>query len=62
MPHILMMHLSWAWLVILLHRPFYRPLASMASRAEEGAAPTGYGAALAVKVSLTVLLAQFRMY
>jgi hypothetical protein len=29
LPHILMMHLSHAWLVILLHRPFYRPLHGM---------------------------------
>lgn len=59
-PHILMMHLSWAWLVILLHRPFYRPLAGKSTTpTAESAAPAsstsasvsapGYHAALAVK-------------
>lgn len=38
-PHILMMHLSWAWLVILLHRPFYRPLAGK-STTESSASST----------------------
>jgi hypothetical protein len=29
LPHILQLHLSWSWLVILLRRPFYRPMAGM---------------------------------
>ncbi|KAK8847702.1 hypothetical protein IAR55_005561 [Kwoniella newhampshirensis] len=33
LPHILMLHLSHAWLVILLHRPFYRPLAGLPASA-----------------------------
>lgn len=52
LPHILMMHLSHAWLVILLHRPFYRPLAGHSTEA-----PTAQSnrAAWAVKVSLSSL-------
>ncbi|OCF30960.1 hypothetical protein I316_07366 [Kwoniella heveanensis BCC8398] len=38
LPHILMLHLSHAWLVILLHRPFYRPLAGMPTGAGTGGA------------------------
>ena len=29
LPHILMIHLSHAWLIILLYRPFYRPFAGL---------------------------------
>ncbi|WWC70565.1 uncharacterized protein I206_104516 [Kwoniella pini CBS 10737] len=51
LPHILMMHLSHAWLVILLHRPFYRPLAPLPNGANsDSAAASGTStAAWAVK-------------
>ncbi|WRT67559.1 uncharacterized protein IL334_004531 [Kwoniella shivajii] len=51
LPHILMLHLSQAWLVILLHRPFYRPLAGLPSgSSSDGAIPPGSStAAWAVK-------------
>ncbi|ORY32910.1 fungal-specific transcription factor domain-domain-containing protein [Naematelia encephala] len=38
--HILMLHLSHAWLVILLHRPFYRPLAGLPASASSGTSNT----------------------
>lgn len=47
LPHILMMHLSHAWLVILLHRPFYRPLNNLPGSGELTAVATR--AASAVK-------------
>ena len=50
LPHILMMHLSHAWLVILLHRPFYRPLHGMPGIPGEPNAAANR-AASAVKVS-----------
>jgi hypothetical protein len=50
LPHILMMHMSWAWLVILLHRPFYRPRAGMPGNSTKGQDTASYNAALAVKV------------
>jgi hypothetical protein len=47
-----MMHLSWAWLVILLHRPFYRPFAGLPGKDTKSPNSAGYNAALAVKVRL----------
>ncbi|WWD21795.1 hypothetical protein CI109_106283 [Kwoniella shandongensis] len=51
LPHILMMHLSHAWLVILLHRPFYRPLAGLPASASNSGAVSAQNsnAAWAVK-------------
>ncbi|WWC95840.1 hypothetical protein V866_002707 [Kwoniella sp. B9012] len=51
LPHILMLHLSHAWLVILLHRPFYRPLAPLPTGSNsDNAIPSGTStAAWAVK-------------
>jgi hypothetical protein len=52
LPHILMMHLSHAWLVILLYRPFYRPFAGLLSSEthnEAGTSQSGH-VAWAVKV------------
>jgi hypothetical protein len=46
-----MMHLSWAWLSILLHRPFYRTLAKMPGNAAKQPLQEGYNAYLAIKVS-----------
>jgi hypothetical protein len=46
-----MMHLSWAWLSILLHRPFYRTLAKMPGNAGKQPLQEGYNAYLAIKVS-----------
>lgn len=55
LPHILMMHLSHAWLVILLNRPFYRPLARLpASSTNEVEATRANQAAWAVKVRLPI--------
>lgn len=57
MPHVLMMHLSHAWLVILLHRPFYRPLAGLPSGSTaKDTNPATSKAAWAVKVSQPHLL------
>nr|XP_019045924.1 hypothetical protein I302_06315 [Kwoniella bestiolae CBS 10118]OCF24854.1 hypothetical protein I302_06315 [Kwoniella bestiolae CBS 10118] len=51
LPHILMLHLSHAWLVILLHRPFYRPLAPLpnGSNSDNATPPGTSTAAWAVK-------------
>jgi hypothetical protein len=51
-----MMHLSHAWLVILLHRPFYRPLAGIPSSQMTGEAQSAQSnrAAWAVKVCQVV--------
>ncbi|WVR06185.1 hypothetical protein IAU60_003215 [Kwoniella sp. DSM 27419] len=51
LPHILMLHLTHAWLVILLHRPFYRPLSGLpAGSSGSGTVPPGSStAAWAVK-------------
>lgn len=51
MPHILMMHLSHAWLVILLHRPYYRPLARLPGREAQEEHLLQSGGAWAVNVS-----------
>jgi hypothetical protein len=51
LPHILMMHLSWAWLSVLLHRPFYRPTAKLPGQTGKQAEHEGYNAAMAIKVS-----------
>jgi hypothetical protein len=50
-PHILQLHLSWAWLVILLHRPLYRSLAGMPSKSTPTASEPTSNVAWAVKVS-----------
>lgn len=52
LPHILMIHLSHAWLVILLYRPFYRPFAGLLNgetSKESGRTQSGH-VAWAVKV------------
>jgi hypothetical protein len=56
LPHILMMHLSHAWLVILLHRPFYRPLNNLPGAHGEQSAAAGR-AAWAVKVGVWCIAA-----
>lgn len=52
LPHILMMHLSWAWLSVLLHRPFYRPTAKLPGQTGKQAESEGYNASLAIRVSI----------
>ncbi|GHJ84926.1 hypothetical protein NliqN6_1328 [Naganishia liquefaciens] len=48
LPHILMMHLSWSWLSVLLHRPFYRPTARLPGNPPKPE-QEGYNAQLAIK-------------
>jgi hypothetical protein len=58
LPHILMMHLSHAWLAILLYRPFYRPFAGLSSSEKSDGAGISQPsrAAWAVKVCLHHIL------
>jgi hypothetical protein len=56
LPHILMMHLSWAWLSVLLHRPFYRPTAKMPGHTGKQPEHEGYNAQMAIKVSCNVVV------
>jgi hypothetical protein len=53
LPHILMIHLSHAWLIILLYRPFYRPFAGLLTNdlSEEMETSQSGHVAWAVKVS-----------
>lgn len=50
-----MMHLSWAWLSVLLHRPFYRPTARLPGNPGKHPEHEGYNAQLAIKVGPIVL-------
>jgi hypothetical protein len=52
LPHILMVHLSHAWLIILLYRPFYRPFAGLSTSDLSGEKETSQSGhvAWAVKV------------
>jgi len=56
LPHVLTMHLSWASFVIMLHKPFYRPVAQLPS----GGPPSNLNAETAVKVSDRGLSCQTR--
>jgi len=56
LPHVLTMHLSWASFVIMLHKPFYRPVAQLPS----GGPPSNVNAETAVKVSRRRLVPQAR--
>lgn len=56
-----MMHLSWAWLSVLLHRPFYRPTARLPGNPAKHGEHEGYNAQLAIKVRLTHLTVARRM-
>lgn len=56
LPHILMMHLSWAWLSVLLHRPFYRPTAKLPGHTGKQPEHEGYNAQMAIKVSSSVAI------
>jgi hypothetical protein len=51
LPHVLTMHLSWTSLMIMLHKPFYRPFAQLPT---SGSAPSS-STELSVKVSRRAL-------
>lgn len=46
LPHVIMLHLAWEWLIILLYRPIYRPIVGLG-----GGATRADISAYAVKVS-----------
>jgi hypothetical protein len=50
LPHVLTMHLSWASFVIMLHKPFYRPVAQLPS----GGPLANVNAETVVKVSVVM--------
>ncbi|KAH8080060.1 fungal-specific transcription factor domain-containing protein, partial [Filobasidium floriforme] len=49
LPHILTMHISWASFMIMLHKPFYRPLVNLPTTGNGEQPASNHNAMLAVK-------------